>query len=136
MGLLSPFLRLMVPLAIYLGYTIAFRHRSDYTGHFLAGCGAALVACEILHGLRCPRRPALRVLLAVVGVVILGVAAEATVFRTARFDPVDMANQSLGSITGGLASEWSDENRTTAVTVMMVLAGFLTAGGGIVVAIR
>ena len=130
------FLRLLVPAAVYLGYTFAFPHRADYTAHFLAGCGAALVASEILHALRRPRQPAMRVLLGVGGVIVLGIVAEATVFRTARFDPVDMSNQSLGAILGGLVSEWSDEHRTWLVTCVTMIAGLLAAGGGIVVATR
>lgn len=132
--LLSAFLRLLVPAAVCLGYAGVFRHRADYTAHFLAGWGVGLVACEILHALGRPRQPALRVLSGVAGVFVLGVAAEATLFNSmGRFDLVDMSNQSLGAIMGGLVSEWSDEHRTRSLTVVMLLAGLLAAGGGFVV---
>jgi hypothetical protein len=109
-----------------LVYRLAFPDRSDYAGHFVAGAGGTLllVAGAVLTG-----RPWL--VAAAAGVaVLLGVGTEATVFRLAEFDPVDLANQSLGGLLAAAgfvgATGWR-----TATLGAVVAFGFLVAGFGL-----
>lgn len=82
-----------------VAYALSFPDRSDYLGHFLAGAGGTfcLLAAVVVAA------PGRRWL--VVGgvwvAVLLGVLTEATVFKLAEFDPVDLANQSLGAVFAG-----------------------------------
>lgn len=90
---------LVVPL-VGAAYVMAFPARPDYPGHFLAGAGATLLlgALVVLVGRPHPFVVVGTVLLA----VGLGAVAEQTVFRLAEFDPVDLANQSLGAGLAGV----------------------------------
>lgn len=94
---LSASLALTVVFAVT--YLLSFPDRTDYVGHFLAGAGGTLwllaIVVEMDRGGRWP------VVLGVWAAVLLGVLAEATVFRLAEFDPVDLANQSLGAVFAG-----------------------------------
>lgn len=92
---------------VALAYLLALRHRTDYPGHFLAGYGATLGAVGLLV-LTLPERArgaafgpvvAAATLLCVAG----GAGLEGSVFRLARFDPVDFFNQSLGAALAGLS---------------------------------
>ena len=86
-------------VGIALGYGLLFPDRTDYLGHFLAGAGGTFwllaFVTEVAPG---SRRP---VVLAVWAAILLGVGTEATIFRLAEFDPVDLANQSLGAVVAG-----------------------------------
>ncbi|HWL37690.1 MAG TPA: hypothetical protein VNQ77_16000 [Frankiaceae bacterium] len=76
-------------------YAAAFPERTDYAGHFVAGAGGTLLLLvPLLARWATPWRV---VAVACVG-VLLGVGTEATIFRLAEFDPVDLANQSLGGL--------------------------------------
>lgn len=74
---------------------VAFPERSDYAGHFLAGAGATL----LLLALVLPWARPWHVLAAGALAVLAGVGTEATIFRLAEFDLVDLAAQSLGALT-------------------------------------
>lgn len=80
------------------GIAVGFPHRSDYLGHFLAGAGGTTLLLACLLGRT--QRPLL-VTAGVVVAILLGVGTEATVFRIAIFDPVDLATQSLGAVLVG-----------------------------------
>lgn len=83
-----------------LAYWLLFPDRTDYAGHFLAGAGGTFwllaVAAEAAPDRRWP------IVLGMWAAVLLGVGTEATVFRLAEFDPVDLANQSLGAVLAGV----------------------------------
>lgn len=76
-------------------YVLLLGYRPDYLGHFLAGYGGTLLllAFAALGEHELDRE----VVGATVVAILLGIGAEATVFRIAIFDPVDVANQSLGA---------------------------------------
>ncbi len=81
-------------------YVLLFPDRTDYAGHFLAGAGGTFGLLALVT-LTLPKRP-WAVLAATWLAVLLGVGTEATIFRLAEFDPVDLANQSLGAVLAGL----------------------------------
>ena len=95
-----PVLAMAAVTALGVVYGFSFPDRSDYVGHFLAGAGGTFMLAALVAAVS-PRRP-WRILGAVVAAVLLGVFAEATVFRLAEFDPVDLANQSFGAVLAGL----------------------------------
>lgn|GEM_PF-3116619 len=121
-------------------YLLFLRHRTDYSGHLLAGYGATLGALGLLPFL-CPRAAWRRlgpafVTLGTLGCVAAGLALEASVFRLAAFDPVDACNQSLGAALAGLsvllvATPYRPPPATVAVGVLLsaaaTAAGFLLA---------
>lgn len=83
-----------------VAYGLLFPDRTDYVGHFLAGAGGTswLLAgvAAAAPGRRWP------IVFGVWVAVLLGVFTEATIFRLAEFDPVDLANQSLGAVLAGV----------------------------------
>lgn len=93
-------------VVVACGYHEWLAHRSDYVGHFLAGAGGTLlVVALVLWSI--PAEHFSR--LAPPAVVLLALAAigaggflEATVYRLAKFDEVDFANQSLGAVIATL----------------------------------
>ncbi|RNL62650.1 hypothetical protein EFK50_12905 [Nocardioides marmoriginsengisoli] len=96
-----PTLTLSLVLVVLVGvsYGVLFPDRTDYLGHFLAGAGGTFWLLAIVVELdRNSRWP---VVYGVLAAVLLGVFTEATVFRLAEFDPVDLANQSLGAVFAG-----------------------------------
>ena len=106
---------------------VAFPQRSDYAGHFLAGAGgtALVLACVLAV---VDRRPWL-VVGATVLAIVVGVGTEATVFRIAIFDPVDLAVQSLGALLVGCATlragrSWWGVLGLAGVGVVLLVAGF------------
>jgi hypothetical protein len=85
-----------VAAALTAVYGLAFPDRPDYAGHLVAGAGGTLLLLALVLPVRLggPWRA-----VAVAAVAVLaGVGTEATVFRLAEFDPVDLANQSLGGL--------------------------------------
>jgi hypothetical protein len=94
------------PLVAAAGFLLFLGHRSDYVGHFLAGFGATLGALGLV--LEVPAARGARGPWLVLGTVALclaaGAALEASVFRIARFDPVDLGHQSLGAAVAGAAA--------------------------------
>lgn len=92
----------VAPLALAVAYHQFLGHRSDYLGHYLAGCGGTLllIVCvlTILPDVLYKRiAPATIVLLTLVAVAI-GALFESTIYRIAKFDEVDFCNQSLGAV--------------------------------------
>ena len=90
------------PLALALAYHQFLGHRSDYLGHYLAGCGGTLllIVCVLAIVPDIPYArfaPATIVLLALVAIGI-GALFESTIYRIAKFDEVDFCNQSLGAV--------------------------------------
>lgn len=115
-------------LAFAAAYKLSFPDRSDYVGHFLAGAGGTLLLLTVV--VEMDRRGRWPVVLGVWTAVLLGVIAEATVFRLAEFDLVDLANQSLGAVFAGFGMlDGRAGDRSTAVAGIAGLV-FLVAGFG------
>jgi hypothetical protein len=125
-------LSLSVGAVVLVGvaYGLLFPDRTDYVGHFLAGAGGTFWLLAAVAAAAPGRR-----WLVISGVwlaVLLGVFTEATVFRLAEFDPVDLANQSLGAVLAGvgmLDAQPSDRSTGVAAVAGLVLlvAGFFYA---------
>lgn len=81
-------------------------YRYDYVGHFAAGYGATLaVLCVFQAAIVSNRYSSLAPLIALPGTIVCiigGTVAEATVFRLARFDEIDLCNQSIGAVLAGI----------------------------------
>lgn len=116
----------VVVLLVGAAYWAVFPDRTDYAGHFLAGAGGtyALLALGLLA---LPGRPWIVVALTWLA-VLLGVGTEATIFRLAEFDPVDLANQSLGAVLAGLGMV-AAAPRDRSVPLALVAAATLLVGG-------
>jgi hypothetical protein len=130
-------LGLGAPTLVAVLFLAFLGHRSDYVGHYLAGFGATLGALGLAtlvrsHGQRASVPP-----LATLGIVLASIGAgallEVSVFRIARFDPVDFANQSLGAVFAGAAALAADARGETShavrtagaiAAVSATLAGF------------
>ncbi|MBX9789318.1 MAG: hypothetical protein K2Y37_10415 [Pirellulales bacterium] len=96
----------VAPLVLAVAYHEFLGQRSDYLGHYLAGCGGTLllIACflAVLPDVFYTRfAPLAIVVLAVVAIAIGGVF-ESTIYRIAKFDEVDFCNQSLGAVLAAL----------------------------------
>lgn len=105
---------------------LGFPDRSDYAGHLLAGAGATAVL-QAVGTFEDPDPRPYKVLTIALFAIALGIGTEATVFREAAFDPVDLSLQSSGAVlvsipflTGG-----SDRKGTA-----MFLAGLVLLAGG------
>lgn len=130
-------LTMIVPaLAISIAFGIALSHRTDYLGHFAAGYGGTLGALALIASAaqQVWRRSALfpyLIVLACIACIALGALFEATVFRLARFDPVDFCNQSLGAVLAALVVLIMSDRRTAAITLgsAIVTAGFFLIAG-------
>ena len=130
------------PLAATLGITVvavlvcaaaflvAFPQRTDYAGHFVAGAGGNAVLLGMAIAFAQPRE------WVIVGVtvvaIILGVGTEATVFKIAIFDVVDLGSQSLGALVvacGLFGSHRSGALGASVVSVglLLLVAGFRLA---------
>ncbi|WP_019146396.1 hypothetical protein [Aeromicrobium massiliense] len=116
----------VVVLLVGGAYWALFPDRTDYAGHFLAGAGGTY-ALLALGTLALPGRAWLVVALTWLA-VLLGVGTEATVFRLAELDPVDLANQSLGAVLAGLGMVAATRHDRS-VPVALVAAGALLVGG-------
>lgn len=95
-----PTILLCVAFYVLLGY------RRDYLGHYAAGYGGTLAAlCAIQGAISLTLYSQLAPLVALPGTLVciaMGAVAEATVFRLARFDEIDLCNQSIGAILAGI----------------------------------
>ena len=123
-----PSLTVGVVAVVLLGvaYGVLFPDRTDYLGHFLAGAGGTYWVLAVVVEAAPERR--WPVVIAVWAAVLVGVVAEATVFRLAEFDPVDLANQSLGAVLAGVAMlDARPYDRSSAVAAA---AGLLFLIGG------
>lgn len=119
---------LLAVIAFTAAYYVAFPDRSDYAGHFVAGAGGTLLALTAVAAL--PRSGPWRAVAVAVVAVLLGVGTEATVFKLAEFDPVDLANQSLGAVLA--AAGFLDATRRHApygavAGLVLLVAGFRLA---------
>jgi hypothetical protein len=116
----------LVAGAATAAYLAAFPERSDYGGHFVAGAGGTLLLLAPLLLVRWGG--AWRAVAALAVAVLLGVGTEATVFKLAEFDSVDLANQSLGATVaaaGALdAYGWLDALVAAVAGLALVAAGF------------
>lgn len=113
-------------VAAAAAYRALFPHRSDYAGHFLAGAGGTLML--LAPFLLARRGGAWRVVAVAAVAVLLGVGTEATIFRLAEFDPVDLANQSLGALLACAGFLDADGGRDAALAAaagfVLLVAGF------------
>jgi hypothetical protein len=110
-----------------VAFGIGFPSRTDYLGHFLAGAGGTLGLLALSVALS-PAGSWWRVA-AVVVAILGGVFTEATVFKIAIFDPVDLANQSLGAALVGVAllearRSWLLGAAAAVLGVLLLAAGF------------
>ncbi len=123
---MRPTATLLAIVLLGMAYGLVFPDRSDYVGHFLAGAGGTLLLLALVVASAPGSIKALLVTVAIA--VLLGVLAEATIFRLAAFDPVDLANQSLGAVLAGVAL--LDVETRPATTGLAAVAGliFLIAG--------
>lgn len=118
---LRPTATILAISALGLGFGLLFPDRSDYLGHFLAGAGGTLLLLALVVAVA-PGSP--KPVLVTVGIaIVLGVLTEATIFRLAEFDPVDLANQSLGAVLAGIAL--LDAETRPASTGLAAIAGFV-----------
>lgn len=119
-------------MAVVLGvcavaFVVAFPLRTDYVGHFLAGAGGTACLLGLLLVIADARPWA--VLVVTSAAIAAGVGTEATVFKLAIFDAVDLANQSLGAlmVACGLVGARRSIPLGGAVVVLgvlLLLAGF------------
>lgn len=110
-----------------VAYVLLFPDRTDYAGHFLAGAGGTMLLVALVVAVR-PQRP-WTVVSTVMVAVLLGVGTEATVFRLAEFDPVDLANQSIGAVLAGIGMiDGEDRPASTGIAllagVLLLIVGF------------
>jgi hypothetical protein len=99
----------IVPAALAcLTYEVFLGHRHDYTGHFAAGYGGSLGAMmlllKLLPPIRFPRWSTMSIGPASMACILLGMLAEATAFRIAKFDEIDFFNQSIGAVLAGIVA--------------------------------
>lgn len=104
-----PILMAWIPAIILGGFYFALLgYRRDYLGHYAAGYGATLAGlCAVQAAIIPQRYTQLAPLIALPGTILciaMGTVAEATVFRLARFDEIDLCNQSLGAVLAGIVS--------------------------------
>ena len=110
---------------LFLGY------RSDYLGHYLAGFGGGLLLLALPPMIR-QRMSGPEILAVVLLAVSLGFGTEMTIFKIAKFDPVDFANQSAGACIAGLClidQRWVPGRavRVFALGALIAAAGGLSA---------
>lgn len=128
----SPWPRAAVTLSVVAvalvgaAYWLLYPERTDYVGHFLAGAGGTYWLLAVVGAMAPGRRWPI-----VAGTwvaIMLGVFTEATVFRLAEFDPVDLANQSLGAVLAGIGM--LDFQRDDRTGTLVLSAGLVFLVGG------
>lgn len=124
-----PLAALVAIVLLGVAYGLLFPDRTDYVGHYLAGAGATLMLLAVVVALA-PGRP-LVVTAWVAVAVALGVGTEATIFRLAEFDPVDLANQSMGAVLAGIGLHDAERGGGSALAFFggfaLLIAGFFYA---------
>jgi hypothetical protein len=110
-----------------VAFVVAFPDRTDYVGHYLAGAGGTALLLALVAAW--PGRRPWAVVAVTVLAILVGVFTELTVFRLAIFDPVDLANQSLGALVVGAGLVGAAGSRRlaaglVAVAVLLLVAGF------------
>lgn len=113
--------------AAAVAFGVAFPTRTDYLGHFIAGAGGTLLLLAPIVALS--RAGSWWRVAGVVLAVLGGVVTEATVFKIAIFDPVDLANQSLGAVLVGAAvldgrRSWLLAAGCVVLGLVLLIAGF------------
>lgn len=121
-----PLASLLSIAAVSVAYGLLFPDRTDYLGHFLAGAGGTFIAVAIVVSV-IPGRP-WAVVTTTVCSILLGVLAEATIFRLAEFDPVDLANQSLGALLAGIGLLDAEDRPASTGLALLGGIGLLIAG--------
>lgn len=121
-----PFAALAAVAVLGVAYGLLFPERSDYLGHFLAGAGGTFMLLAVVVAFA-PNHP-LVVVAGVTSAVLLGVAMEASIFRLAVFDPVDLANQSIGAVLAGIGL--LDAKRGESSTGLAFVGGFVLVVAG------
>ena len=131
-GLRGPSARIgLAVLLTGLAFYLFLGYRSDYLGHYLAGFGGTLLLLALPPLFR--RRLEGPELLAIMLLAVsLGFGTEMTLFKIAKFDPVDFANQSAGACIAGLClvnQRWEPGRavRVFAVGALIAAAGVLSA---------
>lgn len=123
-------------LILAVGFGRFLEHRSDYLGHYLAGCGGTMgvtiVILSVIPARLYPKLASLTILITCIAAVALGAVFESTIYRLAKFDEVDFFNQSLGAVLAacGLHAAWC-ERKPSVVAVLatvVVSVGLLQAG--------
>lgn len=135
--LAQPLLFVLLPnLLVALAYGGWLGHRTDYLGHYLAGCGGTAGAISVLLSI-VPRslylvwKP-LIVLSTTIACIAAGGVLEATIFNLAQFDGIDFCNQSLGAVVAavGTSAAWTRARpEFPAVVVAVLIAGGLVWTG-------
>jgi hypothetical protein len=139
----GPSFRSLLPVAILPAaaagavYEIFLGHRHDYAGHFLAGYGGTLGAMMVWLRTTPEGRYAARstasILPLCIACIALGAVFEATIFRLAKFDEIDLCNQSLGAVFAAVAALVLTGDHKPQVKLMdfglIVGIAFLGAGG-------
>ncbi len=110
-------------------YLIFLGHRTDYVGHAIAGFGGTAILLVILFRLN-PSPSEWKQLWIVLAAIGIGAVAEATIFKIAKFDPVDFNNQSIGAYLAGccaVRTRWPKESFDFIITVsgLFIIAGFV-----------
>lgn len=113
-------------LLVAVAYGGLFPDRTDYVGHFLAGAGGTFLLLAIVVAAAPEQR--WPVVIAVWAAILLGMFTEATVFRLDEFDPVDLANQSLGATLAGVAMMDARPYDCSSAVAAAAGLGFLVAG--------
>jgi hypothetical protein len=115
---------------ILVGYLVLLGYRHDYAGHAMAGYAGTLgLLALVMLGRR--RGDDLRWTVAAVVclAIVLGAAAEATVFHGAVWDPVDFGNQSAGAcLAGCVVAGQPTPGLVPSVALGAVAGAFLVAG--------
>ncbi len=97
---------IFAPVVVAATYHVSLGHRSDYLGHYLAGCGGALLLIvailAVLPDAHYARLAPLTIVLLTVVAIAIGGVFESTIYRIAKFDEVDFCNQSLGAVIAAL----------------------------------
>ena len=126
----------IVPAAVVaMTYGVVFVGRRDYLGHYAAGYGATLglilLAAAALPATGFGRWLGWASVPLVVAAIGMGAITESTLFRLAKFDEVDFANQSFGAVLAGLACLAALETKPSDVRIVLlggVAAAFLATG--------
>jgi hypothetical protein len=95
-------LAIVPALVVGILFELFLGHRHDYSGHYAAGYGATFAAAmfllRILSASDFQKRATRLVVPFCLACILGGAAAEATVFRIAKFDEIDFCNQSIGAV--------------------------------------